>query len=46
VLWGFSEYVQSAMLKVNRDKEFDRSMSAIVDDIKNLAGQSGATAKP
>ncbi|MGA3039653.1 MAG: hypothetical protein ABSF54_02555 [Bryobacteraceae bacterium] len=46
VLWGFSEYVQSAMLKGNRDKEFDRSMSAIVDDIKNLAGQSGATAKP
>jgi len=46
LLWGFSEYVQSAVLKGNRDKEFDRSMAAIVDDVKDLGGQSGATVKP
>jgi hypothetical protein len=42
----FGEYVQSAVLKRNRDKEFDRSMGAIVDDVKNLVTQSAATAKP
>ena len=46
LLWGFAEYVQSAVLKGNRDKEFDRSMGAIVDDVKNLVTQSAATAKP
>src|SRR5580658_9336112 len=46
LLWAFSEYVQSAVLKGNRDKEFDRSMGAIVADVEDLATPHGAAAKP
>jgi hypothetical protein len=45
-LWGVSEYVQSAILKGNRDKQFDQSMGAIVEDIKALVTPGGAAAKP
>jgi hypothetical protein len=46
LLLGFTEYVQSAILKGNRDKQFDQSMAAMVDDVKDLVTQSGAPAKP
>jgi hypothetical protein len=46
LLWGVSEYVQSAILKGNRDKQFDQSMGAIVEDIKALVTPGGAAAKP
>lgn len=46
LLWAFSEYVQSAVLKGNRDKNFDQSMAALLEDMRNLVAQPGAGAKP
>ena len=40
--WGFAEYLQSAVPKSNRDKEFDKAMGALVDDAKTLVTQSRA----
>jgi len=37
--WGFAEYVQSAVPKSNRDKEFDKAMGALVDDAKTPVTQ-------
>jgi hypothetical protein len=45
LLWGFTEYVQSGN-RSSRDKNFDKSMGAIVDDVKNLVTSQGAKAKP
>jgi hypothetical protein len=39
LLWTFTEHVQPALLQANRDKNFDQAMAAIVNDIKNVAGQ-------
>ncbi len=44
LLWTFTEHVQSALLQGNRDKNFDQAMAALVNDIKNVAGQPAPTA--
>jgi hypothetical protein len=44
LLWTFTEHVQSALLQGNRDKNFDLAMAALVNDIRNVAGQPATTA--
>jgi len=39
LLWTFIEHVQNALLQGNRDKNFDQAMAALVNDIRNVAGQ-------
>jgi hypothetical protein len=46
LLWGFTEYVRTGNRQATRDQNFDRSMDAIVGDVKNLVTQSAAPAKP
>lgn len=36
VLWAFIEPVQLALLQGNRDKNLDRAISALVDNLKHL----------
>jgi hypothetical protein len=43
LLWTFTEHVQPALLQGNRDKNFDQAMAALVNDIRNVAGQPAAT---
>jgi hypothetical protein len=43
LLWTFTEHVQNALLKGNRDKNFDQAMAALVNDIRNVAGQPAPT---
>jgi hypothetical protein len=44
LLWTYIEHVQRALLQGNRDKNFDLAMAALVNDIKNVAGQPAPTA--
>jgi hypothetical protein len=44
VLWTFTEHVQNALLQGNRDKNYDQAMAALVNDIRNVAGQPAPTA--
>jgi hypothetical protein len=44
LLWTYIEHVQGALLKGNRDKNFDQAMAALVNDVRNVAGQPGPTA--
>ncbi len=44
LLWTFTEHVQPALLQGNRDKNFDQAMAALVNDIKNVAGQPAPAA--
>jgi hypothetical protein len=44
LLWTFTEHVQNALLQGNRDKNFDQAMAALVNDIKNVAGQPAPAA--
>ena len=39
LLWTYIEHVQPALLQGNRDKNFDLAMAALVNDIRNVAGQ-------
>jgi len=43
-LWTFTEHVQFAQLQGNRDKNFDQAVAALVNDLKNVAGQPAARA--
>jgi hypothetical protein len=43
-LWTFTEHVQFALLQGNRDKNFNQALAALVNDLKNVAGQPAATA--
>lgn len=45
LLWPFTEYVQGAFLKGNREKNFAAGMASILADVKWLASLSG-TAPP
>lgn len=36
-LWGITEHVGMELLQSNRDKNFDRAMKELVDDLKSLA---------
>lgn len=40
ILWGITEHVQWAMLKGNRDKNFDLAMARLVADTQQLSAQS------
>ena len=42
-LWTFTEHVQFAALQGNRDKNFDQALAALVNDVRNVAGQLAAT---
>ncbi|PYU49599.1 MAG: hypothetical protein DMG48_16335 [Acidobacteria bacterium] len=44
LLWTFTEHVQPALLQMNRDKNFDHAMAALVNDVRNVAGQPGPAA--
>ena len=44
LLWTFIEHVQNARLQGNRDKNYDLAMAALVNDIKNVAGQPAPAA--
>jgi hypothetical protein len=44
LLWTFTEHVQPALLQGNRDKNFDQAMAALVNDIRNVAGQPAPAA--
>jgi hypothetical protein len=44
LLWTIVEHVPSALLQGNRDKNFDQAMAALVNDIRNIAGQPARTA--
>ena len=44
LLWTFTEHVQPALLQMNRDKNFDHAMAALVNDVRNVAGQPGLAA--
>jgi hypothetical protein len=44
LLWTFIEHVQTALLQGNRDKNFEHAMAALVNDIKNVAGQPAPAA--
>jgi len=42
-LWTLTEHLQFAVLLGNRDKNFDQALAALVNDVKNIAGQPAAT---
>ena len=42
ILWGFTEHVQWAILRGNRDKNFDLAMTRIVDNTQKLSAQATA----
>jgi hypothetical protein len=50
ILWGVAEHADWAFLKSNRNKNFDKAMAKLVDDVKLLTQPSpvltGAVAKP
>ena len=45
ILWGFTEHSAWAMLKGNRDKNFDLCMTRIVADVQRLARQPAEASK-
>ena len=42
LLWGFTEHVQWAILRSNRDKNFDEAFMRTVADVQGLTSRSGA----
>jgi hypothetical protein len=38
LLWTFIEHVENALLQGHRDENFDLAMAALVNDIRNVAG--------
>lgn len=42
ILWAFSEHADWAILKGNRDRNFDLGMTRIVTDVQRLSAQSDA----
>lgn len=45
VLWAFTEYVERAYRKGNRDKNFEQSLALVVADVKSLAATATAQAQ-
>jgi hypothetical protein len=43
-LWTFTQHVEWALRAGNRDRNFDQEMTALVNNLKKLAGPSPATA--
>jgi hypothetical protein len=44
ILWVFTEHIEHALLKGNRDKNFDQALNFLVNDLRNVAGQPIASA--
>ena len=44
ILWVFTEHLAPALMQGNRDKNFDQTLSFLVNDLQNVAGQPVATA--
>ena len=42
ILWAFTEHAEWAILKGNRDRNFDQGMSRIVMDMRQLGSQAAA----
>jgi len=42
VLWGLTEHPQTAVLKNNRDNNFEHALAAIVAEVKRIAGAGAA----
>jgi hypothetical protein len=40
LLWGFTEHVQWAILRGNRDKNFDDAMTRVLADVQGLASRA------
>lgn len=40
LLWGFTEHLQWAILRSNRDKNFDEAMTRILADVQGLAARA------
>lgn len=40
LLWGFTEHVQWAILRGNRDKNFDEAMTRVLADVRGLAARA------
>jgi len=45
ILWGFTEHAAWAILKGNRDKNFDQCMAKVVADVQRLAQQAADASK-
>jgi hypothetical protein len=44
ILWGFTEHLGSAIRQGNRDKNFDKALDNLVDDIRKLVVRPDAVA--
>jgi hypothetical protein len=42
-LWSFSEPVQSANLAANREKNFEKAETALMEDVKGLVARVAST---
>lgn len=40
LLWGFTEHVQWAILRGNRDRNFDEAMTRVLADVRGLAARA------
>jgi hypothetical protein len=38
ILWGLTEHAQTAILQSNRDKNFEQALSAILSELRKIAG--------
>jgi len=45
VLWSLTEHAESARLKGNRDRNYDKAMNALVEDLKALFASPAAAGK-
>jgi len=44
-LWGLTEHAQTAILQGNRDRNFELALTAILSELRKIAGPAPATAK-
>ncbi len=38
-LWVFTQHIEQALLQGNRDKNFDKALASLGNDLRNIAGQ-------
>lgn len=43
-LWVFTEHIEHALMKSNRDKNFDQALNLLISELRNVAGHPAATA--
>jgi hypothetical protein len=46
LLWAFTEHVQWAILRENRQKNFDQTMAKIISDLQDLSAPSNNAQRP